>query len=453
MAANRLHEGLKRIGTNSQVLYHIDDREDPPAEPEDYQQLTFDEKAHLQRGNGKKLGWLSLRVARSKEKRIHQLFDRHLTNRPAGFETYAMARLPYPTPFSPTTQWTAHDIVHLHWVSFFLDYPSFFQSIPDHVPIVWTLHDTNAFTGGCHFVSGCDRFRFSCGSCPQTQNPSPKDVSRDSFVAKRRALKNKNVHVISPSNWLLQLAKQSPIWPAQTKFQKTHYGLDLNQIRPVEQREARQKLGLPNDRTYIAFGAADISNRRKGFHFLSEALHKVHQQHPQKVECLIFGAGEIESPANLPPMHSMGFVKDTDQLNTIYSAANMLVIPSLEDNQPQTGLEAMACGTPVVAFEAGGIPEFVRHEQTGLLAKQSDANDLAEQMIRLARDPNMQRQMGQSARAMMENEFETEAQAGHHLKLYRDILKPPLNKGRDKGRDNNKAVRQPATASDVSRVA
>ena len=119
----------------------------------------------------------------------------------------------------------------------------------------------------------------------------------------------------------------------------------------------------------------------------------------------------------------MGFVEDADRLNLIYAAANMLVIPSLEDNQPQTGLEAMACGTPVVAFEAGGIPEFVRHEQTGLLARQADSSDLAEQMIRLALDSNLQRQMGESARAMMEMEFEVETQAWHHLKLYRDILK------------------------------
>ena len=108
----------------------------------------------------------------------------------------------------------------------------------------------------------------------------------------------------------------------------------------------------------------------------------------------------------------------------IYSAADMLVIPSLEDNQPQTGLEAMACGIPVVAFEAGGIPEFVRHEQTGLLARQADSNDLAKQMIRLVNDSNLQQRMGKSARAMMEMEFETETQAWHHLKFYRDILQP-----------------------------
>ncbi len=438
MAAQRLHRGLKRYGLNSQFVYHLEEEADASVEQEsveqnsveqesveqqDFQKLTFDKKAHLQGEDGKQLDWLAFRLARFKEKRVHRLFRRHLAKRPEGFETYAMARLPYPTPISQATEWTDHDIVHLHWISFFLDYPSFFQSIPDHVPIVWTLHDTNAFTGGCHFVSGCNSFQSGCGSCPQVRRPKAKDVSHHSFIAKQLALQHKNVHVVSPSDWLSRLAMKSAVWPQHTQFEKIHYGLDLKKFQPIDRATARQSLGLPQNTTLIAFGAADVSNQRKGFRFLAEALKHVHRQFPEQVECLIFGAGELELPADLPSVHSMGFVEDSDRLNQIYAAANMLVIPSLEDNQPQTGLEAMASGTPVVAFAAGGIPEFVRHEQTGLLAQQADSNDLATQMIRLAKDPNLQRQMGDAARAMMEMEFETETQAWHHLKLYRDILK------------------------------
>ena len=126
-------------------------------------------------------------MARFKEKRIHNLFHRHLTNRPDGFETYAMARLPYPSPLSQVKDWTDRDIVHLHWISFFLDYPSFFQSIPDHVPIVWTLHDTNAFTGGCHFVSECDNFESSTRGLTQfnSHNGNGPLDSTGSFYRKR----------------------------------------------------------------------------------------------------------------------------------------------------------------------------------------------------------------------------------------------------------------------------
>lgn len=423
MAAQRLHVGLKRYGLNSQFLYHLDDETDSLTEHEDYQQLTFDKKSHLKTDDGKPLDWLSFRVARFKEKRIHKLFHRHLTDRPPGFETYAMARLPYRTPFPAQRMWTEPSIVHLHWISFFLDYPSFFQSIPDHVPIVWTLHDTNAFTGGCHFVSGCDNFESGCGSCPQIERPSKNDVSRHSFVAKQEALRKKNIHVVSPSDWLSELAKKSDVWPANTQFQKIHYGLDLKKFQPMDQKIARENLGLPKDKKLIAFGAADLTNERKGFRFLAEALEQVQQRSGQAVECLIFGAGEPEFSSKLPPVHSLGFIEDTDRMNLVHSAADMVIVPSLEDNQPQTGLEAMACGTPVVAFQSGGIPEFVRHEQTGLLARQSDSNDLARQIIRLANDSSLQNRLSKAARAMMEMEFETETQAWHHLKLYRDILK------------------------------
>jgi glycosyltransferase involved in cell wall biosynthesis len=372
---------------------------------------------------GHPLDWVSFRLARFKEKQIHRLYERHLANRPGGFETYAMARLPYPTPVPTPNDLSETQIVHLHWISFFLDYPSFFDSIPDSVPVVWTLHDTSAFTGGCHFVSGCGKFKSGCGSCPQIQRPGPNDVSRNSFEAKKEALKKKTVHVVSPSEWLMQMAKASPVWPANTQFHKIHYGLDLKKFRPSDQAAARRELGLPTEKKLIAFGAANVTNERKGFSFLADALAKIQHKLSQEVECVVFGSGKMEFSRPLPPVHSMGYIDCTNQLNKIYSAADMVVVPSVEDNQPQTGLEAMACGTPVVAFNAGGIPEFVRHEQTGLLARSADSDDLAKQMTRLVKDSNLRRRLSEAARSMMEMEFETETQAWQHLILYRDILK------------------------------
>ena len=220
----------------------------------------------------------------------------------------------------------------------------------------------------------------------------------------------------------MDMAKRSAIWPSNTRFHKINYGLDLKAFRPLDRTETRKVLGLPIDKKLIAFGAADVTSERKGVQFLAEAMAQVERACPDQVECLIFGAGIPEFSTAMPPIHSMGFVKDDGRLNQIYSAADLVVVPSLEDNQPQTGLEAMACGTPVVAFNAGGIPEFVRHEQTGLLARQSDAADLAKQIIRLVTESQLQQQTAQAARAMMEMEFEVETQAWQHLKLYRDIL-------------------------------
>lgn len=422
MAAQRLHVGLIKFGLSSRFMYHRDEAPDDRSTIENLHQLSFNKKAHLKTDEGHRLDWLLFRVARIKEKQIHRLYRRHLAERPPGFETYAMARLPYPTPLSFPAGSSKSQIIHLHWISFFLDYPSFFESIPDHTPIVWTLHDTNAFTGGCHFVSGCDRFQAGCGSCPQIQRPGPNDVSRDSFLAKQAALKNKNLHVVSPSNWLMELAKRSSIWPANTQFSKIHYGMDLEKFRPLDRTATRRALGLPIDKQLIAFGAADLMNERKGIRLLALAMAQVERSHPNQIECLVFGEGDPEFLSQLPTIHSMGFVDDARRLNQIYSAANMVVVPSLEDNQPQTGLEAMACGTPVVAFITGGIPEFVRHEQTGLLARPSDPADLAKQITRLVNDSDLQQRLGHAARKMMETEFEVQTQAWQHLKLYRNIL-------------------------------
>lgn len=444
MAAQRLHFGLGNFGLSSRFMYHRDEAPEERSAIENLHQLSFNKRAHLKTDEGHPLDWLPFRVARMKEKQVHRLYRRHLTDRPPGFETYGMARLPYPTPFSFPLGVSKNQIIHLHWISFFLDYPSFFESIPDHTPIVWTLHDTNAFTGGCHFVSGCERFQSGCGSCPQIQRPGPKDVSRDSFLAKQTALKNKNVHVVSPSNWLMEMAKQSSIWPENTQFSKIHYGMDLKTFRPLDREATRQALGLPADKQLVAFGAADLMNERKGIHFLAEAMAQVEQAFPGQVECLIFGEGDPEFLSQLPSVHSMGFVKDAKRLNQIYSAADMVVVPSLEDNQPQTGLESMACGTPVVAFDAGGIPEFVRHEQTGLLARPSDATDLATQISRLVGDSDLQQRLGQAAREMMVMEFEIQTQAWQHLKLYRDILSPTAATKPDNVRESHHHQRRAA---------
>jgi glycosyltransferase involved in cell wall biosynthesis len=136
----------------------------------------------------------------------------------------------------------------------------------------------------------------------------------------------------------------------------------------------------------------------------------------------LFGAGEIQDLAGLPRIHQMGYIDSIEMQRLIYSAVDIVVVPSREDNQPQVGLEAMACGTPVVGFHAGGIPDYVRHEQTGLLAKLGNETQLADQIIWLANHPLQRKQMGQRARQMMESEFELHQQTSKYLNLYRTVL-------------------------------
>ncbi|MDA7918199.1 glycosyltransferase [Mariniblastus sp.] len=409
-AAKRLHEQLLQRNVESRFYYRLNDK-----------QIQLDDSfrcVEFCKPRSGVLGAIDRRLGRRREKTIHRLYDSHIAGRQNGLETFAMADLPEST----VLDWPAigADLVHLHWMSFFADYESFFKSIPDSVPIVWTLHDMNAFTGGCHYSGGCGRFTNGCGDCPQVENRHASDVSDFSFRTKRRALNGKSIHVITPSQWLGELAKQSEVWPLGTTFDTLHYGLDLDLFQSVGKQRARQALGISGDKTLIAFGAEDINCQRKGVQHLLPALEKLEGK--SAVECLMFGSGVLNVSEDLPHIHQLGYVDSLERQSLIYSAADIVVVPSLEDNQPQVGLEALACGTPVVGFNAGGIPEYVRPGETGLLAEVGDSADLSKQMSWLVAHVDERREMGARGRKMMEQEFEKNAQSQKQIEFYEQIL-------------------------------
>ena len=410
-AAKRLHRQLNAFGTDvaSRFCYHRDEKGlelDPSfyrAEFDDAEPASF---------------WapIARRMEKNRKRRVHRQYDMYLAGHDSGGEVFSMAELPDRTRL----KWVDTDILHLHWVSFFIDYPSFFASIPDGVPIVWTLHDMNAFTGGCHYSSGCTRFKSGCGSCGQIRNPGDSDLSRHTFKSKQKALRNKDIHVVTPSRWMGDLAQQSPIWPENTSFHVINLGFNLQQFEPVKKAKARSSLGIDQGPVLVAFGAEDIRNRRKGFHHLLASLKRLDEK--QNVECLVFGSGEIEPDPDLPKIHRLGYINSTEKQKLVYSAADIVVVPSREDNQPQIGLEAMACGTPVVAFDAGGIAEYVRHGVTGHLAELGNEQDLAKKISALVADPQARIALGNRARLVMEHEFELQTQSARYLELYESIL-------------------------------
>lgn len=409
-AGLRTHRQLQKTGVDSQFFFHRNDRDEKfessvrqadLAEPKQglFQRLT--------RGRQKK----------QRNKSIYQLYDQHLATRDPQAETFSMARLPEESFLSPAS--VDADVIHLHWLAFFADYESFFQSIPTTTPIVWTLHDMNPFTGGCHYAGACESFKTGCGNCPQIVSPSPNDVSVDSFNAKRDALAERQNHVVAPSQWMIDLASQSPIWPDNTTFEKIHLGFDLNDFHPIEKSKARSELGIQTDAVLIGFGADDINSHRKGLHHLMNCLPQLRCQN--QVECLVFGGGEIPPADNLPKFHSQGFVDSVQRQRLIYSASDLVVVPSREDNQPQVGLEAMACGTPVVGFDAGGIPEYVRPGKTGCLVPLGDEQKLAEAISNLVDLRSMRLRLGASALEMVQEEFELNAQTRAYQDLYQRV--------------------------------
>jgi glycosyltransferase involved in cell wall biosynthesis len=412
-AALRTHRQLRKQNVDSRFYYHRNDRDDVREDAEEKIQkidLVPPKQGILRRFvNGKK--------TKKRNKEIYRLHNQHLANRNAHSETFSMARLPEVSRLSLDS--VDVDVVHLHWLAFFADYESFFESIPRHVPIVWTLHDMNAFTGGCHYSGGCQRFRSGCGGCPQITNPSPQDVSADSFEAKRLAMAGRRIHVTAPSQWMIDLAQQSSVWPEETTFEKIHLGFDLSQFYPVDKSEARRQLGIESDAVLIGFGADDLKSHRKGFHHLLNSLRKIQSKSP--IEGLVFGAGEIPPSEDLPKFHSQGFVDSVDRQRLIYSAADLVIVPSREDNQPQVGLEAMACRTPVVGFDAGGIPEYVRQGETGCLVPLGDEGRLAESISGLVDLQSLRQRLGDSALAMVAAEFELEKQTQSYQRTYENL--------------------------------
>lgn len=412
-AARRLSRRLQKSGIKSTFYYSRSDRDDlfqiGSSKSESIEQAQI-----LPKPEPRGMAIFSKRREKKRLREIWQLHNDHIATRPAGEETFSMARLPDESRLN----WFQinSDVVHLHWISFFADYPTFFQSIPEHVPLVWTLHDQNAFTGGCHYSGGCANYESGCGSCPQVTDSHNRDVSVDSFMSKRRALAGRKVHVVAPSKWMLDLARKSPIWPKTASFHHIRLGFNLKKFYPVDKHHARKQLGIRSDAFLIGFGADDVRNKRKGIGSLMEALNQLPTN--ENVEGLVFGAGEVQSTGPVKKIHQLGYIDSVDRQRLIYSAADVVVVPSTEDNQPQVGLEAMACGTPVVGFDTCGIPEMVHHGKTGLLAEAGNPANLAKQISWIITNPLPRQQMGIEARKMMELNHDSEIQAARYLQLY-----------------------------------
>ncbi len=317
---------------------------------------------------------------------------------------------------------TRQHIVNLHWISKFIDQTSFFRSLPDNLPVVWTLHDMNALTGGCHFAGGCNAFQSGCGNCPQLKLSGDRDASRLAFEIKQQILRNINLNIVAPSRWLLDQARRSPILGHARSFRLIPYGMPTNTLRPVDSHAARQRLGFAEDDFLVAFGAMNLNSRRKGGQELMAALQQL--RGVENLKCLVFGGGALpEERGELPPMVHVGHVSDAAVRRSVYSAANVFVLPSLEDNLPLTGLEAMACGTPVIGFDTGGIPDYVLPNRTGWLARHGDPNDLAQQIkYAAALSPEQRQRIGDNARRLMQREFDVKSQAKNYIELYQSLI-------------------------------
>ncbi|GAB4517382.1 MAG: glycosyltransferase family 4 protein [Anaerolineae bacterium] len=312
-------------------------------------------------------------------------------------------------------------LVHLHWVGDGFVPIGALKHI--NVPILWTLHDMWTFTGGCHYTGGCEGYQTRCGHCPQLKSNMTFDLSRVIMRSKEKHWRGLNLTVITPSRWLAECVKASSLLH-QARVEVIPNGLDLEKYKPLDKATARHMLGLPQDKHLILFGALQsLTDTRKGAHHLHRALAQLAQTHHESTEVVIFGAPKPPHPPDFGlKAHYLGTLYDDLSLAMMYAAADVFVAPSVQDNLPNTVMEALACGTVCVAFNIGGMPDMISHCENGYLATPFEADDLAQGVRWLLEDDARRAHMGQRARRDVEARFELGVIARRHVDLYQEVL-------------------------------
>jgi glycosyltransferase involved in cell wall biosynthesis len=349
---------------------------------------------------------------------IARQFARYSRARPAHLDIFSDDRAIEIDALFETINWSG--VYHLHWVNGLLDYSSFFRSIPDNVPLVWTLHDMNPFTGGCHYTAGCDRFASGCGACPALGSVDNFDLSAAIFRRKRTAydrLQPERVRVVTPSQWLCREASRSALF---RRFEITTipYGLDIEVFRPRRRAIAREVFGIPQEMRIVMFGAQPLDNHRKGLDLLIAALDGLNVD--GKIGLVSVGGGPVSlfKGRHFP----VGELKSERLMSFAYSTADVFVCPSREDNLPNILLEAMACGTPAVAFGVGGIPDIVRPGATGFLATAGDVRSLRDAIAVILNDDEKRQAMSRESRRIALREYRLELQAERYCDVYQQLL-------------------------------
>ena len=398
-AANRLHHGFNKISVESKILSQVK-----------YSQDSQVIGTQVASGIGQAITGLRLTLDQLPLK-IYS--DRVET-------TYSPHWLPDKinskiTKLNP-------DVINLHWVS--SGYLQIETITKFNKPLVWTLHDMWAFTGGCHYNQECERYTSSCGACPQLGSNRDWDLSRWVWQRKTKAWKNLNFTVVTPSVWLAKCANQSSLFKDR-RVEVIPNSLDTDIYRPINKKVARELLKLPQDKQLILFlSLRTTSDKRKGFHLLQPALQELSQAGWQeKLEIIVVGASRPKKPPEFGfKSNYLGTLKDELTLALAYSAADIFIAPSIQDNLPNTVLEAISCGTPCVAFKIGGMPDMIDHQQNGYLAQPYKIEDLAQGIAWVLGNEERHRKLSYYAREKAEQKFTLEIQARLYLSLFTEIL-------------------------------
>lgn len=310
------------------------------------------------------------------------------------------------------------DIVHLHWINKGMIKIEDIARIK--VPIVWSFHDMWAFTGGCHYDEECKGYENYCGNCKVLGSDKENDLSRKIYNRKQKTfLQLENMTIVGLSRWLNECSKSSTLLK-----DKRHINLpnpiDIDIFKAYDKEQAKYLWSLPKDKKLVLFGAIGaLSDPRKGFEVLSKALHQLENKN---IEFVVFGSSEPQESQNFGfKTHYLGNLHDDISLVTLYSAVDVMIIPSIQENLSNAIMESLACATPVVCFDIGGNNDMIEHKKNGYLAKPFDSTDLANGIDWVLNTSNYN-ELCQNARDKVIQDFDSKKIVKKYIKLYKEIL-------------------------------
>ena len=408
IATYRIHQALLKQGINSQMW--VNKKESDDWTVEDSNKISKSSKI--------------CKVFRDLDKRVIKYFL---------FKTFKTENKIIHSPQIFSSIWMKHinnsdaDIVHLHWTQHEM------LSIEDiskiKKPIVWTLHDMWAFCGAEHYTND-NRWREGYYPNNRPNYESGFDLNRWTWKRKKKYW-NKSIQIVTPSTWLGKCVSESALmksWPVSVIANT----IDTNQWTPINKQNARQLLNLSQDANLILFGAlGESKDPRKGFDLLLSALKYLKADKKiKKIELVVFGQSKPKSQPDLGfPVHYFGRLYDDLSLRVLYSAVDLMVVPSRQEAFGQTASESMACGTPVISFNIGGLSDIIEHQKTGYLAKAFDVRDLANGIIWVLdqSDPN---KLGNNARERAVEKFSEKKIMEDYISIYKKIInlfRSPVN--------------------------
>jgi len=317
------------------------------------------------------------------------------------------------------------DVVHLHWVNQgFLSLASIKKILDSGKPVVWTMHDLWPVTALCHYAGDCRRFVSGCHDCPLLPRLSHADTARNVYEKKKQAYRGHRIHFVGCSRWIAAEAGES-LLARDAAVTSIPNPIDTEAFSPGSRDDARLHFSLPADKRLLLWAAQKVTDERKGLHHLLHALEIIKQRHPDEARTMgvIILGGRADEVARLFPVatYPLGFLSGESEIVAAYRAADAFVLPSTEDNLPNTIMEAMACGIPQIGFSVGGVPEMIAHRHTGYVARLRDEADLAEG-IRHVLYADAARDYGMAAREKACRYYAEDVVARKFTELYKQAI-------------------------------